>query len=437
MEYPKVLVISHNPFSDIQNNGKTLSAFFSGWPKDKIAQIYLTPDKPDYTICEKFFRITDLEILKNFVKKEKYGNIIKKGSKLENEKEILHKSKGYIFIRNLFVKRLPLMSCIRNWFWQKVRPWENNDLESWIKEFKPDIVFFQSSSMYSVFDMVDYICNKFNTTLFMETTDDYVTKHFSIDPFYLIDITKTTEKYKKLVKKAKCVFAIGDMMAEEYTNRFGGKFKVAMNSIDISKDVIPYDQIQNKEITLTYAGNLGLNRWKTLYSIGKTLKKLRKEGIKAKLNIYSINKPNKKILKKLNLDNVMTFKGSLNHKQLIEVRNNSDVLVHVESFDRKNKYITRLSISTKIPEYLVSERCILAIGPEDVASIKYIQDNDIGEVICDKKKTELKIGLIDIIQNRINREQYIKKGLKIAEKNHSFDKNKVKIQNILCNYKEF
>lgn len=70
MEYPRVLVIAHNPFSDTQNNGKTLSAFFNGWPKDKLAQIYLTPDKPDYTVCENFFRITDLEVLKSFLKKK-------------------------------------------------------------------------------------------------------------------------------------------------------------------------------------------------------------------------------------------------------------------------------------------------------------------------------------------------------------------------------
>lgn len=422
MEYPRVLVIGHNPFSDTQNNGKTLSAFFNGWPKDKIAQIYLTPDKPDYTVCERYFRITDLEVLKNFIKKENCGHIIEKESYLENEKEKLHKNKFYIFIRNLFVKRLPLMYCIRNWFWKKVKPWKKYELENWINEFKPDIVFFQSSNMYVIFDMVNDICNKFNADLFMETTDDYVTKHFSMDPFYLFDINKMTEKYKMLVKKSKCIFAIGDMMAEEYTNRFGGNFKVAMNSIDILNDVIPYDKIQNKEVVLTYAGNLGLNRWKILYLIGKTLKKIQKEGIKAKLNIYSINKPNKKVLKKLNLENVMSFNGSLNQEQLIEVRNKSDILVHVESFDKKNKYITRLSISTKIPEYMLSERCILAVGPRDVASIKYIKDNKMGAVIDNLQSEIMKEKLREIIVNKEKRNEFIKKAKEISNERHSFDK---------------
>ena len=436
MEYPKVLVVSHNPFSDSQNNGKTLSSFFEGWPKEKIAQIYLTPDIPDDTVCERFYRITDLEVLKKFIKNGKCGDEIKKENFKVNQKEILHKSKLYILIRNLFLKRLPIMYCIRNIVWQKVKPWKEPQLDKWIDGFGPDIVFFQSSNVHSIFDMVDYIVNKYNTKLYMETTDDYVTKHFTVDPFYFIDINKMIKKYSKLVKKSQCVFAIGDMMAEEYIKRFNGNFKVAMNSVDIENEVIPYKNVENKEIVLTYAGNLGLNRWKILHKIGKSLDVLYKEqNIKSILNIYSIDMPSKKILKKLNLNNTMCFKGKLNKEELINVRNQSDILVHVESFDRKNKYITRLSVSTKIPEYLLSQRAILAVGPEEVASIKYIKDNKIGKVINTINEKELKDNLKEIITDRLQRYEYIIYGNEVVQKNHSFELNRNKVQQELMQYK--
>lgn len=435
MEYPKVLVISHNPFSDSQNNGKTLSAFFKGWPKDKIAQIFLTPDVPDISVCEKFYRITDLDVLKQFIKKQQYGCVIKSENIKKDKKTELHKNKGYMLIRKLFLKRLPIMYWARNTVWRKVKPWKNTKLNDWINEFDPDVIFFQSSNVYSIFDMVDYICNKYTATLFMETTDDYVTKHFSIDPFYLFDINKMIEKYKMLVKKSKCIFAIGDMMAEEYKQRFGGNFKVAMNSVDISNEIIPYKNVKNKKIILTYAGNLGLNRWKILHRIGKTLDLLyKKENIESTLNIYSIDMPSKGILKKLNLNNVMYFKGKLEKEELIKVRNESDILVHVESFDRKNKYITRLSVSTKIPEYLLSERCILAVGPENVASIKYIKCNHIGKVIPTINELKLKEDLREIIKNRKQRCKYISNGNKIVKKNHSFELNRNKVQQELIQY---
>jgi len=33
INYPRVLVISHNAFSLTSNNGKTFSSIFAGWPK--------------------------------------------------------------------------------------------------------------------------------------------------------------------------------------------------------------------------------------------------------------------------------------------------------------------------------------------------------------------------------------------------------------------
>lgn len=428
-EYPRVLVISHNPFSNSQNNGKTLSAFFDGWPKDKIAQLYLTPDKPDFTTCNKFYRITDLDVLKQFVKKGVAGTEIKESEILNNEKELLHKNKGYIFIRNLFLKRSPIMYYMRNMAWKFVKPWKNKELNDWIKNFNPEVVFFQSSNVYSVFDMVADICEKFKLKLFMETTDDYVTGHFSINPFYLMDINNMIKRYKKLVDKSECIFAIGDMMAEEYKERFGGTYKVAMNSIDVSANVIPYGDVNNKRIRLLYTGNLGLNRWKILKRIGEALESINKKGILANLDIYSLERPSSKILKQLNKKDIIEYKGNLNKSELVAERNKSDILVHVESFDRKNKNITRLSVSTKIPECLLSRRCILAVGPKDIASIKYLRDNQIGKVIEDVNLKSIEKGLQEIITNRNERLKYIKNGNRVAENRHSFAKNKECVQN--------
>ena len=70
-------------------------------------------------------------------------------------------------------------------------------------------------------------------------------------------------------------------------------------------------------------------------------------------------------------------------EKFIEIRQSSDFLVHAESFDSENKKVTMLSISTKIPEYLSSNRCIVAIGPSEIASINLIKENDLGIVLSD------------------------------------------------------
>lgn len=429
-EYPKVLVIAHNPFSNMQNNGKTLASFFKGWPKDKIAQLYFTYDNVENDVCDNFYRITDLDVLKNIVKKNNVGcQHNQKDFLNDNKKENLHKNKIYTIIRDLFKKRYPFMYCIRNICWNITKPWKIDVINKWIDEFNPDIVFFQSSNVYTVFKFVKYICDSREIPLIMETTDDYVTSKFSLSPFFWIDHIEMVKWYRKLVNYSKCVFTIGDKMKDEYSKRFGGNYKVAMNCIDIEGKVKEYTAESGKKVKFLYAGNLGLNRWKTLEKLGKALAEIKAEnGIDCFCEIYSIEKPDNKVLNDINIEGTMKYMGKLNSEELLEKRNCSDVLVHVESFDKKNIYITRLSISTKIPEYLAAKRCILAIGPEKIASMQYIKDNDVGITITDMNMTSMKKKLLQVITSPELRIEYSKRTQNLLRERHDPEKNKNNVQ---------
>lgn len=429
--YPKILVISHNPFSKTQNNGKTLAAFFKDWPSNKLAQLFLTLDRIDTDVCDSFYRISDVEVLKAWVKhNNNYGNEINKDTveSFNDDKTTMHQNKLYILVRNLFQKRLPLSMIFRSFVWNRVKPWKNDKLNRWIEQEKPELIFFQSSNVYAIYDMVYYISKRYNIPIIMETTDDYVTYSFSLNPFKYLNIYLLRKKYKKLVSVSKCVFAIGEKMALEYTKKFGGNFKVAMNSIEFKSAPTPY-KVKTDNFVFTYAGNLGLNRWKILYKLGKSFKKIHeKYELSLKLNIYSLNEMPKKVLKKLNLPPFIEFKGGLNSQELNEVRNNSDFLVHVESDDPKQIEITRLSISTKIPEYLLSERCILAIGPSNVASIEYLRDNNSGKVINKINEEYMCDEIYKLVSNSNQILEYIKNGKDLAKKNHQLGNIKKSVQ---------
>lgn len=433
-KYPKVLVVSHNPFSKNQNNGKTLASFFKDWPSNRLSQLFLTLDEIDSNICNSFFRISDVEILKSWIFCNKnYGNIITKDN-LETfnfDKKNMHRNKIYIFVRNLFQKRFPLMMLFRSFVWKRVKPWKNEKLNDWILKEKPDVIFFQSSNVYAIFDMVEYIADRYNIPIVMETTDDYVTTFPSLDIFKYINIYKMQQRYQRLVSKAYCVIAIGDEMKKEYTRRFGGDFKVAMNSINISNQITEY-VYKNNNLNFVYTGNLGLNRWKVLAEIGEALKQIYLiSNINCRLNIYSFTSPNQKFQKIININEHINFCGKIDSQKLIEIRNDADMLVHVESFDKKNVEITRLSISTKIPEYLVSKRCVLAVGPSNVASIKYLSDNNIALVINDCKDLPDKIFQLIKDENQI--QTYIERGYKVALERHNINKNSDLITNCLIN----
>ena len=58
----RLLVIGHNCFSRTGSNGRTLANFLKGWPKEKLAQLYIHVEQPDFEICENYFCITDSQV---------------------------------------------------------------------------------------------------------------------------------------------------------------------------------------------------------------------------------------------------------------------------------------------------------------------------------------------------------------------------------------
>ena len=93
----------------------------------------------------------------------------------------------------------------------------------------------------------------------------------------------------------------------------------------------------------------------------------------------------------------------------------TDVLVHVESFDAYCKAKTSLSISTKIPEYLSSKRLILAIGPDDIASMEYLKN----VAYCINSENVITQGLIEIMQDEYLRDQLIDNAINLYNTKHN------------------
>ena len=68
-KYRKILIISMNPLDNKLNNGKTLVSFFKKYPKDCLAQLYFSEMLPDSNICDKYFKISDMDMLYYRLKK--------------------------------------------------------------------------------------------------------------------------------------------------------------------------------------------------------------------------------------------------------------------------------------------------------------------------------------------------------------------------------
>ena len=416
-ECPRVLIVSHNPFSDIHNNGKLFGTLFGQWDHDKLAQLYLTTDVPTFSQCERFFQLHDIDMLRRmFFSSSPQGRQVSRlhlPAMQAYKQKIAHSSILAMARNNMS----PLLRLTKDILWSIVG-YKTRDLCAFIDDFRPQVVLFHSYSDVFAFSLVQWICHARDIPLIMLTTDDYLFGALTIDPFLWIRQTRTRRAYSRAVRHSHCVIVVSQKMSDEYSSRFGGNYVVLTNAIP-TDTVVRYASM-NATIRLLYAGNLSLNRWKVLALIGECLEELDKEdNLRGELSIYSVVAPRGRESSSLSRSPFCEFKGRLEPLVLRQAKIDSDILVHVEAFDRQNRSATRFSMSTKIPEYLASGRCIFAVGPGDVASMEYIAQHDLGVVAISDDRNTVKTALRRIMMDRSMRARYADRGIEIARERHN------------------
>ena len=220
--------------------------------------------------------------------------------------------------------------------------------------------------------------------------------------------------FTKTIEHSSLCFAIGFDMANEYSSYFKKIFLPLMNSIE-REVYIPY--LNNRNVlAFSYFGGLHLNRWKMIIRLAKVI-----NG--ATVNVYTIDIPSDDILLEFRKYNII-YKGAVQDNHLKYNIINSDVLLHVESDDEYYRSLTKLSVSTKIPEYLMSGRLVLGFGPKEVASMRLLEVHNIGIVISSSvTDNELKTELDKIISDYSTRNKIGLNGYKYAIKNYDKSKN--------------
>lgn len=411
---PKVLIVSVNPLSETSNNGKTYASFFEGYPKEAIAQLYFHREIPSSHVCDNYYRISDEDIFRKMFKKKSVlgGMVFREDVEMrvipQKVNNILKKMSSIKLIRSLLLSLISI---------------ERKELFIWLDEFKPDIIFFSGGDANYLYSKVLKLSEKYKSKVVNYITDDYVLLNCNFNLFNQLNRLWTRKVFDRMCKESSITFTIGEKMALTYKEKYGVNSSVLMNMVNIPlKKDLQNDYTKVNELKFVYAGSLHSRRWEMLSLIGQCLKEIDNKGIKANLEIYSIQKPEPKILNSINIASYSKYCGSLKKDELENVLGNADVLIHVESFNKKSSRETFLSVSTKIPEYMAKGKCILAVGPKQIASIEYLINTRSAYVLTSNRKEEIINTLISLITNPDQRLHYANNAYETAKKNHDSTK---------------
>lgn len=412
-------MISHNSFSSFQNMGRTLKSLFGSFPKESVYQLYFHSSYPDIDISNSMFRITDNEII-NSIKNPKYKpgfivdkTFIKSNNKLfeSRKSESYHKAK----------KKNKHLVVIRDLLWA-MQSWDTEKLNNWIRDIKPNVIFLAAGDAIFPYAITMKLAKRFHIPLVVYFCDDYYFYRDSFkSPLYQLHQVLLRKKIEKIGQNAKNVFYISPSMEKEYRSIVGKRGFTSMTPFQSQiKSDSGSNHEPNKPLIITYTGNVSINRWKTLKYLGQVLSEINHKNTKAIINIYS-GSNDSEIIEQLSIDGSMKFIGNINYAEVVKVLKQSDILLHVESFESKDIDRVKHSVSSKIPDYLIANRLILAVGPQEVASISYLKENLAAFTIC--SLDNLKNGLEDIIENYNQYSYLIENANSLANSNHVEDKN--------------
>ena len=128
----------------------------------------------------------------------------------------------------------------------------------------------------------------------------------------------------------------------------------------------------------------------------------------------------------------LNYVGNIPFSQLRAKRAESDILLHVEAFDKRSVDSLMLSLATRIPEYLSTGVPIFAYGPACLSTMRYLTDFDLAQVCYDKEDIVNQLSVLLSDENRRN--DLALRGFERAKTYHDRKKVSAHFQEILKNY---
>lgn len=238
-------------------------------------------------------------------------------------------------------------------------------LDSFVAGFAPDIVY-TPLGFNRVLAIVNRISRVQRIPVVPHFMDDWLPNTYT-DRASFLPRRLLEKRLRTAISSAPVGLAISAEMAQEYSELYAVEFYPMGNIVDIPPETVP--QPKSNVISLGYVGGLHLQRWEMLLDVGRVVER---HGGRFRLSIHCPESDQQLFRRRFSDLRHTVFEGSLDAEQVPAALADHQVLVHVESADRSTRNFTRLSLSTKIPQYLAAGRPILSYAPTELASVKHL-----------------------------------------------------------------
>jgi len=417
-KYPNILFITPCAFSKETGGGITFTNLFNGWPKDKIATIHSDNTNLDFTICNKFYKLSSKEIRYFGLKKYKTETKINKPTDNNYQRttyNFIYKIK-YLFFGDAFPNKGIL----------------SRDLTNFIDNYKPDIIYTILGTSY-IMDIVKKASQLYNIPISIHIMDDWINGNYNKGFFYFLEKFRINKKFKFLSNKANILIAISDEMKLRYEKHYNKYFHVFQNTVDIKK--FKNEKVYVNHIpTIIYVGSIfKYSQSETLKILCESILTLNSNGFKINFKIYT-SKDHSVLLSEFNYMNNISFHDLItNDFDYFNTLNSANILVLPTNFDSNSIKHIGLSMPTKLPSYLISGTPILVIGSKKTAQVKYAENYKFAHIVNDDSIENIMNSIKLLITNSEYSNNLVNNAFNTAYKNHDQNIVRKDFQNLFIN----
>lgn len=293
------------------------------------------------------------------------------------------------------------------------------NMTEWITDQKANFVYAVFGSRLSLIPIYLHLMDSTKLPFVIHVVDDWISNsYFGVfDPIFAKILNR---KFEEILRKATAVFVISDAMATEYKSRYGIESYVFHNPVPSEKwDQVQYDDTARERVyRIVYFGTVEGYHEEGIESLNIAIGSLHRRGIKAICEIYG-NVRDPGALNRFRKYRYVESKGYIEYEKLPSLISGSDILFLPLSFHSRRRKSLRLSIPTKLTEYMLCPQPMIIFAPAQLALTRYAKDKEIAYLVTRNSANELADALISLIQNKSLRTKISKRAYEVAMTEHT------------------
>lgn len=405
--FPRVLVVSPEPFNRERGCGITLMNLFAGWPAERLACIHLTDAMwPDSSVCHQHLSLARFS-----------QNGAKPNTKTPSFIGRLAKSMQRVFLS--LGKQFARKIGIRPWLllFQRI----SIGTDQWVADFAPQVVYcpINSPAMLCLFQQ---LIEGSSIPAVVHVYDDWIA--VAGDTGVIAGVLFRMELDRRLrgaFARASVCMAIGDEMARQYHRRYGHEFLSFQNppSANVWLASGRNNWVPGTPFRFRFLGNMYEDgNVQALKTFAEMVEAVEVGGVHVMFDVFTTLEGIQRYGPLFAGYPHTTFHRVLETvEEMAILHGTADALVLAYNTDACSRRAFGLSMPTKLPTSLLSGTPIIVYASAESAVAKMICGEDCGFYLSPEEPMEVAaVQLANFIADAEARERWGKRGRVIARR---------------------